>query len=352
MANRRHFLAGLLAASACPQPTWANAGGPAFLSAAMTRDGRYQLCGLGADGQITFAIPLPDRGHAAAAHPERPLAVGFARRPGRFAVVLDCATGQEIARFDAPEGRHFYGHGAFSPDGTRLFTAENDFDAARGVIGIWSLEDGGQRIGEFDSHGTGPHDIKLMPDGKTLVVANGGIETHPDSGRVKLNIPVMAPSLAFLGLDGRLLDQQRLDRSLHKNSIRHLAVGPDGTVGFAMQWQGDLSQSPPLLGLTRLGQTPRLLTAPPDQQARMQGYAGSIALSPHRQEVAITSPRGGLAQVFDTASGLLRRSIHMPDVCGIAARDGDFLLTAGTGEVRGTRTATHDLHWDNHLIPV
>lgn len=350
MANRRHFLAGLLAASACPRPTWAEAGSPAFLSAAMTRDGRYQLCGLSAAGQITFACALPDRGHAAAAHPEQPLAVGFARRPGRFAVVLDCATGHEIARFDAPEGRHFYGHGAFSPDGRRLYTAENDYAAARGVIGVWSLE--GKRLGEFDSHGTGPHDIRLMPDGETLVVANGGIETHPESGRTKLNIPLMDPSLAFLSLEGDLLDQQRLDRSLHKNSIRHLAVGPDGTVAFAMQWQGDITEDPPLIGVTRRGEAPHLFTAPPDQAARMQGYAGSVALLADAQEVAITSPRGGLVQVFDLGTGALKRTIDMVDVCGVAASGAGFLLTSGTGEVRGAAHARHDLHWDNHLVPI
>ncbi|WP_167647658.1 DUF1513 domain-containing protein [Mameliella alba] len=350
MANRRHFLAGLLAATACPRPTWAEAGSPAFLSAAMTRDGRYQLCGLSAAGQITFACPLPDRGHAAAAHPEQPLAVGFARRPGRFAVVLDCVTGNEIARFDALEGRHFYGHGAFSPDGTRLYTAENDYASARGVIGVWSLD--GKRLGEFDSHGTGPHDIRLMPDGQTLVVANGGIETHPDAGRTKLNIPLMEPSLAFLSLEGALLEQQRLERSLHKNSIRHLAVGPDGTVAFAMQWQGDLSKNPPLIGVTRQGGTPRLFTAPPEQAARMQGYAGSVALLADAREVAITSPRGGLLQVFDLGSGALKRTIDMVDVCGVAASGTDFLLTSGTGEVRGETHVTHDLHWDNHLVPI
>ncbi|WP_421907007.1 DUF1513 domain-containing protein [Mameliella sp.] len=350
MASRRHFLAGLLAATACPRPTWAEAGSPAFLSAAMTRDGRYQLCGLSAAGQITFACPLPDRGHAAAAHPTQPIAVGFARRPGRFAVVLDCVTGQEITRFDAPEGRHFYGHGVFSPDGTRLYTAENDYASARGVVGVWSLD--GKRLGEFDSHGTGPHDIRLMPDGETLVIANGGIETHPDSGRTKLNIPLMEPSLAFLSPEGALLDQQRLARSLHKNSIRHLAVGPDGTVAFAMQWQGDLSEDPPLIGVTRQGGTPRLFTAPPEQAARMQGYAGSVALLADAREVAITSPRGGLAQFFDLGSGALKRSIDMEDVCGVAAGGAGFLLTSGTGEVRGESHVTHDLHWDNHLVPI
>ncbi|WP_417207994.1 DUF1513 domain-containing protein [Antarctobacter sp.] len=354
MTGRRGFLAGLLAAGACPRPTWAEAGAPAFLSAARASDGRYLLCGLRASGDLAFALPLPDRGHAAAAHPNQPLAVGFARRPGRFAVVLDCVTGQETARLEAPEGRHFYGHGAFSPDGAHLFTSENDYDAARGVIGVWSLGSG-KRLTEFASGGVGPHDIKLMPDGQTLVVANGGIETHPDAGRTKLNIPLMAPNLSFFDLDGALLDQQELDRALHKNSIRHLAVAPDGLVGFAMQWQGDLSDDPPLLGLTRQGGTPLLVTPPAAEAKRMMGYAGSVALLSDRKEVAITSPRGGLAQVFDTATGALKRSFDMADVCGVAATAQGFLLTSGTGDITSEAlgwTAAHALQWDNHLVPI
>lgn len=354
MTDRRHFLTGLLAASACPRPTWAEAGAPSFLSAARAADGRYLLCGLRASGEVAFALPLPDRGHAAAAHPEQPLAVGFARRPGRFAVVLDCVTGQEIARLDAPEGRHFYGHGAFSPDGAHLFTSENDYDAARGVIGVWSLGSG-KRLTEFHSGGVGPHDIKLMPDGQTLVVANGGIETHPDAGRTKLNIPLMEPNLSFLGLDGSLLDQQELDRALHKNSIRHLAVAPNGTVGFAMQWQGDLSDDPPLLGLTRKGGTPMLVTPPTTDAKRMKGYAGSVALLADHKEVCITSPLGGLAQVFDTDSGALKRSFDMADVCGVAATAQGFVLTSGRGDIaHETRgwTTPHAMQWDNHLVPI
>ncbi|SNS53352.1 DUF1513 domain-containing protein [Antarctobacter heliothermus] len=354
MTNRRRFLAGVLAAGACPRPTWAEAGAPAFLSAARASDGRYLLCGLRASGEVAFTLPLPDRGHAAAAHPVHPLAVAFARRPGRFAVVLDCVTGQEIARLDAPEGRHFYGHGAFSPDGAHLFTSENAYDAARGVIGVWSLASG-KRLTEFASGGVGPHDIKLMPDGQRLVVANGGIETHPDAGRAKLNIPLMEPNLSFLGLDGAVLDQQALDRPLHKNSIRHLAVAPDGLIGFAMQWQGDLSDDPPLLGLTRLGETPMLVTPPKAQAKRMMGYAGSVALLADHNEVAITSPRGGLAQVFDTDTGALKRSFDMADVCGVAATAQGFVLTSGTGDITHEAqgwTTSHALQWDNHLVPV
>ncbi len=122
MTNRRHFLAGLVATGLVPMRGWAAVGAPDFLAAALFPDDSYRLVGLAVDGDIQFSLPLPARGHAAAAHPSRAQAVAFARRPGTFAVVIDCAAGAEIARLKAPEGRHFYGHGVFSADGSQLFT--------------------------------------------------------------------------------------------------------------------------------------------------------------------------------------------------------------------------------------
>lgn len=358
MADRRSFLAGMFAASLCPRASWAEVGSPAFLSAGMRPGGDYALCGLSARGQVLFALPLPARGHAAAAHPERAEAVAFARRPGTFALVIDCASGLETARLTAPQGRHFYGHGAFSADGALLFTAENDFEAAQGVIGIWDARNGYRRLGEFASGGVGPHDIKLMPDGVTLVVANGGIETHPEAGRTKLNIPTMRPNLSFLGLDGTPQWTVELTRDLHKNSIRHLAVAPDGTVAFAMQWQGDLSAHPPLLGLCAPDKVVHLLSAPDTQHRRMACYAGSVAIAADAGQVAITSPRGGICQIFDIPTGQMTGQIAMEDVCGVAPLGGGFELTSGQGAIWNHRDKTtrpdaaHQIKWDNHLIPV
>ena len=132
MTTRRSFLTGAVAASLWPQSSWAEAGAPTFLSAARDRHGAFLLAGLDPQGQILFRHPLPGRGHAAAAHPLRPEAVAFARRPGRFADVIDCRDGGVRTRITPPDGHHFYGHGCFSPDGTRLFTTENDFENARG----------------------------------------------------------------------------------------------------------------------------------------------------------------------------------------------------------------------------
>ncbi|MEL6318445.1 MAG: DUF1513 domain-containing protein, partial [Pseudomonadota bacterium] len=199
--SRRAFLSGGLAAAAAaaaPSLSWADAGGPRYLAAARRADGAFALCGLSHTGDIVFEIDLPARGHAAAAHPSRPLAVAFARRPGRYALVIDCARARLLARLEAPAGRHFYGHGAFDRDGDRLFTTENAYEPGVGRVGVWDATGGFARMGEWASGGVGPHDALFDPASNQLVVANGGVQTHPDSGRSKLNLPTMRSNLARL----------------------------------------------------------------------------------------------------------------------------------------------------------
>ena len=358
MPDRRSFLAGMFAFGLCPSVTWADAGNPAFLSAARKPNGSYALFGLSQKGEALFEIALPGRGHAAAAHPQRPEAVAFARRPGNFALVIDCLSGKTTSTLETPQGRHFYGHGAFSADGTVLFTPENDYENVAGVIGVWDVRAGYKRIGEFLSAGVGSHDIKLMPDGQHLVVANGGIETHPDSGREKLNIATMQPNLAYVSLDGTLLDLVELPHPMHKNSIRHLGVGADSRVAFAMQWQGDVKQSPALLGLHKRGEKPVLLQGSDEDRRHLQGYVGSVAYDSSQHRLAATSPRGDVLQIFDTQTGLLVESIKEADVCGVALNNRQLVRTSGKGIVcvsgGGADIArqTHGCQWDNHLVPI
>jgi len=331
MTDRRSFLAGMVAVGLNPEPSWAEVGRPAYLTAGLSVDRGYVICGLSQTGQITFERQLPARGHAAAAHPNRPEAVAFARRPGTFAMVLDLLNGHEKASLAAPSGRHFCGHGVYSADGSQLFTTENDYDNARGLVGVWDTRQNYRRIGEWESSGIGPHDMKLLPDGVTLVVANGGIETHPETGRTKLNLATMRPNLSYLSPQGGLLDRVELGSRYRLNSIRHLAVGRDGSVAFAMQWQGDLASSPPLVGIHKQGTAARFGTAPAETLRRMVGYAGSIAISGQQNQVAITSPRGGLLQIYDLPQLNLKQQIEIEDVCGIAPGAKDFFATNGGG---------------------
>lgn len=346
--QRRTFMA-TLAASLTPRLTWADVGAPSFLAAGK-RGEDYFLHGLTAQGTSLFRIALPGRGHAAAAHPSLAEAVAFARRPGTFALVIDCSTGETRHRLTPPGGIQFNGHGAYSADGSLLMTSEVVAETSEGRIGLWDTARY-SRLTDWPSHGIGPHEIKRLPDGR-LAVANGGIQTDPVD-RTKLNVPDMRPNLTVLAEDGAHLDQIDLP-DLHQNSIRHLAL-QDDTVAFAMQWEGDPSEPVPQLGLWTPGRAP-VLCAPPEAQAfTMQGYAGSIAATPDR--ILITSPKGGALMLFD-AGGAHVATHYRPDLCGAATSGGAFTVTDGQGAVWSaddaglTPLATDATQWDNHLVPL
>ena len=152
---------------------------PAFVAA--RRDGRstYSVAVLDRWGRVLFSQSLDGRGHDTAVSPDGHTAVVFARRPGDFALVIGIRNRKRLAVIRSPAARHFYGHGAFSANGRLLYATENDFDSERGVIGIYDVGAGYARIGEFDTHGVGPHEAILLSDRRTLAVCNGGIATHP-----------------------------------------------------------------------------------------------------------------------------------------------------------------------------
>ncbi|MEH6653734.1 DUF1513 domain-containing protein [Loktanella salsilacus] len=356
MTTRRGFLASLAAAVAIPSVTWADAGSPDYLAAAREPDGSFALYGVTAQGQQRFRIPLPGRGHAGAGHPVRPEAVTFARRPGTYALVIDCAQGRVICTLTAPEGHHFSGHGAFSADGELLFTGEIDNATGSGWIGQWTRAGGYRRSGQFASGGIGPHEILRRPDGG-LVVANGGIIAALDDDRTKLNLDTMRPNLTYLALDGTVEEQVELSPDLHWNSIRHLAAHADGTIAFAMQWEGAAAVTPPLLGLHRRGQVPVMCNLPDAMATRMQNYAGSVAFEAAGDRVAITSPKGGVLAIFDLGGTFIDMPVRA-DVCGIGAAPDGFMLTDGFGGMARfganalAGVAAFDVAWDNHLITI
>ena len=336
--------------------------GALFVSCRIDADAGHHLTGIDQGGRVRFDLPLPERGHGVAFRPGKDEGLVFARRPGTFAVAFDPVAGVALRRIDAAAGRHFYGHGAFSPDGRYLFTSENDYEAGRGVLGVRDATDGYRRVGELASFGVGPHEVVLMPDGATLAVANGGIRTHPDRDRAKLNLDSMAPSLAYLDLaDGRLRGEYRLAEGYHQLSIRHLAVTGTGGVAIAMQYEGDIRDPVPLVGIHD-GDRIRLLEAPAGVQAQMRQYGGSVAVDRGGSVIAVSAPRGNLITFWDAVAGAYLTSTMVADGCGVApiGRPGAFLITSGVGQVmrfeprsgRRTMLTLADLPesgWDNHL---
>ncbi|MBC7134892.1 MAG: DUF1513 domain-containing protein, partial [Oceanibaculum nanhaiense] len=201
--SRRHLLtrsalAGLAAAGALTgldARVLAREAKGLYLSARADREGKFFASGFDADGAKLFDLPMPARGHGSAVSPDgRPSgrqAVFFGRRPGRFALVIDSASGRVAHTIPAIEDRAFAGHGLFVKGGRLLLATEIDYAGKRGLIGLYDAADSFRRIGEWQTGGLDPHDLRLLPDGRTLIVANGGILTHPEVQRMKLNLDSM-----------------------------------------------------------------------------------------------------------------------------------------------------------------
>jgi hypothetical protein len=307
-----------------------------FASAVRLPDKSFAVQLLDEAGTPLASYPLEDRGHDVAVSPNGDLVVAFARRPGRFMLAIP-TNGSEPNLIWAREDRHYFGHGAFSSDGRLLYAAENAFtdkdDITHGVIGIYDVEAGFKRIGEHLSHGVGPHEILLMGDGKTLAVANGGIMTHPDYRRVKLNLDEMKPNLSFVDTaSGDLLDQMELPADLHQLSIRHMSIDKDQRVWFGCQHQGELTEEVPLVGSYKRDGDVRMSEIPQDLFYSLRNYVGSVMCNGEGSLVATSCPRGGKVLYWDAAQGTYLGETALRDGCGIAAWGKGFVMSNGLGD--------------------
>lgn len=358
--DRRHFIAGLAAfAALSPWQGWGAPGpGPAHFAAFRDSVG-YGVAGLDTMGALLFRVRLPGRGHGMAVSPDGRRVVAVARRPQTFAIVIDVSGKQQAYPIAAPPDRHFFGHGIITPDNRHFIATENDFNAGRGVCGVYDLEDNGRRVGEYDTHGVGPHELVVCLDDCALAVANGGIATHPDFPRRRLNLPDMAPSLVYLDLmSGRRLDRVRLPPRWHQVSIRHLCALADGTVWWGGQYQGPVGDDVPLVGYHRPGHALSVIDLPIPVLRGLRQYVGSVTVAMTGKTVALTSPRGSRLLVIDARHHIVRRIFRIRDICAIAASGDGFIAGSGTGalytfsgpgfQVR-TRQQDQGLAWDNHF---
>ena len=366
--DRRAALAAMAAgAAAAICPALARpAEGLLFAAARRGPDGRYSAAIFSPDGRDVTSVVLPARGHDIAVCPSTRRCVAFARRPGNFAVVFSADRGEAPAVFEAPEQRHFYGHGVFSPDGRLLYTTENDFEAGRGVIGIYDATARFRRIGEFASHGVGPHDLAFLSSPNVLVIANGGLREHPDigDGRRVLNLDAIETSLVYVDVRSGTLLEKHVIPAGGALSLRHLEVGQNDTVVLGAQIVKGVPGGHPLteaLIYRHRRQAPLVATSlPGEASAALSGYVSSVAVDSSGTVAAATSSKSGSVVMIDVAAGTLLGIEAMADVSGVSRRGppGDFLLTSGTGKIAevlaggGSVAATAEAvcNWDNHAV--
>ena len=358
--ERRDFLVLWAAACAAPGAVLSAPGAP-VLGTWRAPDGSHHV---GApDGHAS--LPLPGRAHDLVATADATTVFVMARRPGAFLVRVDLGTWSVAGTARSPQARHVCGHAALSSDDRTLYVTENDYESGEGRIGVYDTGPPFMRLDDLPSYGIGPHDIFRWPGSDLLVVANGGIRRHPETGRAKLNLDTMSPSLALIDpADGSLLAEARPPADRRQASIRHLDIAANGLVAAGMQWEGE-GPSPALVATWDGSAALSFADDLGRETLALGGYVGSVAFDRSGAVLAATSPRGGNVAFWE-ASGM--RSLGtwpLPDVCGLCAGDSvrSFVVASGLGSALAiapdSMTATPfgpdaapSRAWDNHLVGV
>lgn len=334
-----------------------------LLSAFEDARGDQYIGGVSLDSARVFGAHVPVRAHGCAVDPLDPQRMlFFARRPGTQAFELRRDSLHVRAIFETGPGRHLAGHGAFSPAGDLLFVPEHDYDKVRGVVTVRDAHDF-RILREIDTQGIDPHEVAWLPDGRTLLVANGGIMTHPRSFRRKLNIPTMDPSLCAIDANsGECVGQWRLPD--HLLSIRHLALASDGSAATGLQYEGQPDDAPGIVALHRPGAPLQLLTAPAAESRRFKGYVASVAISEAHDSIAAACPYGNGVACWSLREGRYLGFIDSSETYGLSRlADGSIMASQRDGaafELDEIRLRSHfqkftsaqPIRWDDHWVAV
>lgn len=293
-----------------------------------------------ADGrplQVLHQLELPTRAHGLCVDADGSV-LAAARRPGPWLLRWRPGAAQAPRWLWLPPERCLCGHVVQATDGHWLCT-EADTDDGSGLV-VRRHRQTLETLAEWPTGGIDPHQLLLDADG-TLLVANGGVPTAAETGRVKLSRQGMVSSLVRLHAGrGERLGQWRLtDERL---SIRHLARHASGVLGIALQAEHDGEaerEQAPLLALF----DGRGLWLPPGQQA-MAGYAGDIAAT--TQGFVLSATRAGRLLPFSTEGRALPPQ-PLPEA-GALARGRDGRLWAGGRGQAQVLGATAAGGWSSH----
>jgi hypothetical protein len=344
----------------CPSAWAASPGASATLVAAWQADSQYRVGLISIAGDSWSAqqsVTVPTRPHALLVEPGGTVLV-VARRPGDWLLRWHPGTAQQQWHWISGD-RRFNGHAIASANGAQIWTTETDLDNAQGRLGVRetrSLE----KTGEWSTHGMDPHELLALPEplgdfpAGTLMVANGGIPTRPETGRSKRNQERMDASLVALNpKSGDLLGQWRLaDPFL---SIRHMAWDASTQrLGIALQAEhptaADRWRSPVFSVWDGKGLTPS------PGQPDLRGYGGSVAARPGGGFL-VGCPRANAVAVFDAEARWLH-NMALPEACAVAVSAGHWWAGGSTGVLHTGRNlpgaaqlaeaSNSSPRWDNH----
>jgi hypothetical protein len=359
--TRRHCL--LVAAGSAFLPSaWAEAPRPAArLVAAWEANNHYWVGLIAVEDNIWSSQPsvsVPTRPHALLVE-QGGTVLAVARRPGDWLLRWRPGTTQAQQWHWIAGDRRFNGHAIACANGAHIWTTETDLDTAQGLLGVRearSLE----KTDEWATHGMDPHEVLVLPEqlgvfpAGTLLVANGGIPTLPETGRSKRHLDRMDASLVALSpKDGERLGQWRLaDPYL---SIRHLAWDSRyKRLGIALQAEHPAPEERWRAPVLAVWDGERLI--PTAEPSDLRGYGGAVAASPGGGFL-IGCPRANVVAAFDSQARW-SHNLALPDACAVAVSADQWWAAGSTGVLHAgpdrnsptllARASTTVPRWDNH----
>ncbi len=338
-----------------PTAAWAqNPCGSVQLAAAWERQGSFHIGvlstqdGTGQALQIHASLEVPTRAHGLCVLPDGSV-LATARRPGDWLVRWQPGKDSKPQWLWQDGERSFNGHVLASADGQRLYTTETDVETGASWIVVRDAHTLATTA-QWPTHGIDAHELTWDTQGfrgagphPTLIVANGGVPTAPETGRVKRDLGTMDSSLVRLDAHtGQLLGQWRLqDKRL---SLRHLAWSPNGaTLGIALQAEHDdpaAKNTAPVLALFD-GTALRVVAAPEHIAQTIHGYGGSIAATPTGW--AVSCPRAHGIATF-SLQGAWQGLVPLPEVCPLAVRGGALWAGGLASSLQNAQAAAPQVH--------
>lgn len=250
--------------------------------------------------------------HGVSPNPVKPERAVLFEKQGPGCCEVDLKTGKVLNTITTDKGRKFYGHGAFSLDGTRLYSTETEMATYKGVIVV---RDGAtfKELGKFPTFGEAPHDLHMIDGGKTLVITNGGAALGASGDEA-------APSVTFVDIASeKLLERVTFPNDkinaghLGITSAKDLAIvsAPRDGVPNQASAQGGISLRP------RDGKT-LTMGDPAEITAKMLGETLSVAIHEPTGTVAATNPTGNILTFWNLKEQRYIKSVEMTRPLGVA----------------------------------
>lgn len=315
--------------------------------------------------RILSAIELPTRAHGLLLEPGGSVLI-CARRPGEW-LLRWWPDGAQKPRWHWSEpDRRFTGHTLAAPgDARTLFTIEADQASGQGLLVQRDAASLAVRA-EWPTHGIDPHEALWESAGPghpagSILLANGGVPTLPETGRTRRGMERMDSSLVRLDVaSGALRQQWRLADA--RLSLRHLARHPSGVVAISIQAEHDdpaQRAAAPLLALLDVRSAavpgsdgPALRLA--SQARELAGYGGDVVAVADGFLIGATRA-GGVAQW--SVQGQWQGFMPLAEACALAAEPqgthwwaGGRQQIAAGGAAAPTFRPTGGLRLDNHAL--